>query len=143
MTVGENTWVTVIEADDYLAENTNALHWFSLPTVLQGGESKNNFLVQANTLLRAAYVIPISETNIEVRQAQIELANFLANNRVNFEQHSTMYTLGIRHFQVGEWLESLKIQNADTLFPAIVKNLLSNYMRRNYIVTIPKEKDAL
>jgi len=77
---GENTWITVAEADLYLAYRLTASSWFALPeSASPGDKSKETLLVTAFFFLQSKYGIPASSTDDNLRIAQCELALFFCD----------------------------------------------------------------
>lgn len=142
ITVGTDSWVTIVEADNYLQTKINAKSWFELkeePTQ-SGQNSKESFLKEAyyRLLYNSEFVLTASSTNSMLKHAQIEFALFLLQNYKDYFKREAKIASGIKSFSYSKWRESL----ADSIkIPYYINNILSKagFSYSNYLVDITVE----
>lgn len=135
LVVGQNSWVTISEADDYLTDSVNAFSWFDIPSSLGPGVlSKESLLVTAYYWLTndGRFDLPASSTNDLVKYAQIELAWWIFQHSVEFLKREALITSGVKEFEYSKWREKLGKQE---LPPRIVGSL-SSFKCSNNVVTL-------
>lgn len=119
LTVGTNSWVTLIEANDYLSEKFNASAWTSLTNA-----EKEQCLITAYRWVQrlTAYNIPASSTLSHVKYAQIELAWYVYSYYDSHIKRDALYDQGVRDFKISKWEETL----VESRLPRIVSDLLED-----------------
>lgn len=124
LVVGENSWVTVAEADDYLSLRMGAAEWFALPTSAAPGEaSKELYLVSAYQYLIAypgTSLLP-EDDDQAIKDAQCEMALFLQQYGDEYARRQALMDSGVQEFTASrDWKEKL----SESDLPQNVKNLL-------------------
>ena len=120
ITVGTNSWVTVAEANTYLATKYGAGAWAALSVA-----DKEALLITAYNLLRrqSGYNIDPASTNQNVKDAQCETAWFWYLHGEEWDKRSALYASGVRSFTVMSWTESLQTPT----LPQFIKDLLTEF----------------
>jgi len=143
LVVGENSWATVAEADDYLTDRVGTQEWFNLDeTPSAAGEpSKETYLIMAyNYLLtKNGYCLDSTLTDENVKKAQIEFAFYFVDNFTEFEDDSNSLTKGAGSFNLSKWREQLNSEanwNGDYPLPAFVSVFLTEYQCTNVTVNL-------
>ncbi|MEJ2248037.1 MAG: hypothetical protein P8Y70_00070 [Candidatus Lokiarchaeota archaeon] len=141
--VGQNSWCTISEADEYLTTRMNASNWFSLndEPANPGEDSKETFLISAfNWLLNSSGVsLSITLTDYNVKKAQIEAGLFLLHYGKELEDRRSAIFTGVKSFRFSNRSETLDIYNLRLPFHII--NLLSDYNTVNTTVLLKGEYD--
>jgi hypothetical protein len=121
LTVGVNSWVTVAEADAYLADKYGAGDWAGLPNA-----TKESLLITSYRWIQRLqdYSISPASTNIKVKSAQIELAWYIYNNSTQDEKRRALQAQGVEEFKLGKWEEKL----GTAQLPFDVQDLLSDFL---------------
>lgn len=133
LVVGTNSWVSVAEADTYLADTPGATDWFDLVDEVglkKGEESKASYLILSfRTLTTHTDLIGLSPsiTDDNVKYAQIEFALYLLRYREDLEQRGLLIDSGVKEFDVGEWREIFFERGGSV--PSRVLSLLNDYSR--------------
>ena len=135
--VGQNSWVTIIEADTYLTIRMSAEDWFVLSDVANPGEtSKSSLLVTAFHWLMNSPQLDLlpNLTDDFIKNAQIESALFLLEhyNELN-ARRAAMYT-GVEEFKLSEKSEKLNINNLQ--IPDYIIGMLGLYVTENTTVEL-------
>ena len=117
LTVGTNSWVTVIEADNYLSDKFGADGWSAL-----SNNVKEQCLVTAFWWLYTypGLNVPKTSTNEKIKTAQIELAWWVYNNYPEFEKRGVLIASGVEDFTLSKWKEKLGKQD----LPYFILNLI-------------------
>lgn len=120
LTVGTNSWVTVIEADSYMESKWGASAW-----ALLTADQKKQALITAFNWIQSSYDYSVSpaSTAAKVKNAQLEAAWYIENNWAEHEKRAAIYAQGVRDFTVSKFRESLKEPD----LPKIVKDLLAGF----------------
>ena len=110
--VGQNSWVTVVEADAYLSDRINAEDWFGLNELGVSGEvSRLSLLMSAYYWLLNASQLELSSdlTDDNVKNAQIEAAFFLLEHYTALNQRRAAMSTGVEEFRLSTKREKLNI----------------------------------
>lgn len=108
--VGQNSWVTVLEADAYLETKTGSQGWFLLNTspATPGEPSKESYLITAfYWLLDDSFGLSASLTSDLIKRAQFEAAYFLLNYSSEYEDREAKIAMGVNDFKNSKWEETL------------------------------------
>jgi len=135
--VGQNSWVTISEADSYLTIRMSAEDWFDLSDSADPGEvSKTTLLVTAFRWLMNSPQLSLTSSLIDdsIKNAQIEAALFLLEhyNELN-ERRAAMFT-GVEEFGLSKRKEKLNIENLQ--IPDFIIGSLGLYTAENTTVTL-------
>ena len=127
LTVGQNSWASVAEADAYLGDRIGAADWFSLPVspVAPGENAKESMLVSAFYWLSNSYSLPATLTNINVKNAQIEGALFLLDNYAEYEARRAAIASGVTDFRISKRAETFDPNSFS--IPSNIDDMLSDY----------------
>lgn len=133
--VTTNSWVTLIEADDYLDEKSSATAWASL-----GDDDKSRHLISAYRWINRIPDYDISVVTDNLKFAQIELAWYLYVNGDTHQKHEALQAQGVKSFDISKFSEDL---SGTTGLPPIVQDLLDEYNTNagGYFPTIDREVD--
>ena len=126
--VGENSWVDITDADDYLSDKFNADIWITTLTSAQ----KAQLLI---TSWRWIYYYPYYSipqdisgfTNPKkstIQSAQIELAWWYYNYGLTHEQRMALQADGVTDFTLSKWREAQDKTKND--LPQSIKEMLVN-----------------
>jgi hypothetical protein len=118
LAVGTNSWVTRAEADTYLADRIGTDLWDALTDA-----NKDKYLVTAYYWIinYPGVTATASDTDQNLKNAQIEAALFLVSFYDDLNSRSGLYTSGVRRFTKSKWSETLEKQT----LPPSVENPLS------------------
>ena len=142
ITIGSNSWVTVIEADAYLSDRVDTTEWFALPdtnivagTPVPGTPCKEGYLIMAYRWLRSrpGLVLPSSSTDSALLEAQILSANWVLNWMDDVERRDALRATGVTAFDFSKWKESL---SSDPPLPSFILGLLNGYCNENTLVDL-------
>ena len=136
MTVGTDSWVTVAEANTYLADKYGASTWSALTDAI-----KQDLLI---TAFRAIYFsgdynIPKTSTNEFVKNAQIETAWYLYNFNTEIEKRSALQEQGVLSFSLSKFSETYK--GNYSLIAPIAKKMLMSFESWDVFGTFDREVD--
>jgi hypothetical protein len=134
LVVGTNSWVTVAEADTYLSEKWEAGTTWS---GLTNAEKEAALITSYRWIKRKYPAIPAASTNVNVKNAQIELAWYIVNFNEEHVKRSALYTQGVRKFKISKWSETLMKSE----LPDGIDDLLEDFLtgQGNYFPTITRE----
>ena len=133
LTVGTNSWATIAEADTYLTNRIGAEDWFDLSdTGDPGAVSKETLLITAFYRLSASYNIEASETDTNLKNAQIEAAFFLMDNFVEFDERDKTLAAGVQKFRQSQWSEDYRDGFTEVMFPGFILNFIKDYTGGSY-----------
>lgn len=142
LVVGQNSWVTVTEADEYLADRINATEWFGLNEVEEEGEvSKETLLITAFFWLSGSPQLSLlpTLTNDSVKRAQIEAAFFLMEHYSALNERRAAIFTGVEDFKLSNRREKLNIINLQV--PDHILGMLDVYSVVNTTTTLKGEYD--
>lgn len=114
ITVGQNSWVTIAEADTYLEDRMGGKDWFDLPDSEAPGEtSKTSLLVSSFFWLSGAPQLQLSPslTDSNVKNAQIEGALFLLEHYSELNERRAAVATGVENYKMSRKSEKLDINN--------------------------------
>ena len=135
--VGTNSWVTVAEADTYKSDKWDSGDW----TTLNNNE-KEKALVSAYRWIQSKqeYNISPTSTSQKVKDAQIELADYIIDYWSEHKERDALYAQGVRDFTLSKWKE--KLEKPD--LPFIVQDLLSDSLLNagGYMPLFERELEA-
>jgi len=119
--VGTNSWVTVAQADTYLADKYGAGAWAALDATTV----KTPLLISAYRWLRrlSGYSLPAASLSQNLKDAQCEAAWYLYKHNDEAEKREALRAQGVKDFKVMSFSETL---TASTL-PAVIADLLSGF----------------
>lgn len=133
LVVGTNSWVTLVEANAYMNDKWDASDWSGL-TDLQ----KESLLISAYRRIRSVFSIAASNTDENVKYAQIELAWYIYEYWDDHERRAALYAQGVREFKISRFSETL----VGTQLPQHVLDLLDDYNTKNaYFAELDRELD--
>jgi hypothetical protein len=143
LTVGQNSWVTIAEADTYLTERIGAESWFDkADTDDPGLTTKSSLLVTAFQWLMASPQLELSAglTDSLVKNAQIESALFLMEHYNALNERRAAMSTGVTEFQLSKKMERLDISKL-TIPPHII-GLLGAYCIENAFAVLKGHYDS-
>ena len=118
--VGTNSWISIIDANEYFGDIWDGQFWSSLSL-----DEKQRLLITAcKWILSAGYSISMSSTAQKVKDAQCELAREVYNSFAEYKKRNTLYASGVRNFNFDGWSETL---TKGTL-PVNIGTLLEDYV---------------
>lgn len=122
VTVGTNSWITLIEANSYMDDRFNSSVWDSAIDA-----NKNKSIVTAFRWLYNSqkFNIPLTATSQIVKDAQSELANYILVNFAEFEKRRALQSQGVEEFNTLKWHEKF-IKEAD--IPQFINDMLTDYV---------------
>ena len=129
LSVGQNSWTTIIEADDYLTDRIGAEAWFDLADSGDpGADSKTSFLISAYQWLIGAPQLELSAdlTDVNVKRAQMEAALFLLEHYKALNERRAALFTGVTEFVLSRKSEKLNIDNLT--IPIHIIGLLRDYL---------------
>lgn len=143
LVVGQNSWVTVDEADSYLTERIGSEAWFDLSTSSSpGGVGKESLIISAYFWLFGSPELSLSNslTDILIKNAQIESVLFLLEHYTELnERRAAMFT-GVKDFKMSKRSESLDV--SQLRIPSHIIGMLSAYQISNCVVELKGEYDV-
>lgn len=144
LTVGQNSWATVAEANAYLGDRIGAETFFDLPDdpLAPGQESKASLMVSAFQWIMGCGQFDLSPTMADsfIKNGQIEAALFLHQHYVELnERRAAMYT-GLKEFTMGRRREYLDIKQLAV--PDFIAGFFSSYSSANELAELKGEYDA-
>jgi hypothetical protein len=128
LTVGQNSWATILEADVLLTDRLNATAWFELGDVADPGElSKSTLLVTAFHWLSSSPQLSLSPslTDGVVKFAQVEAAFFLLEHYEELNERRAALFTGVDEFELSKKREKLNLSNLQ--IPDFIIGALSDY----------------
>ena len=108
--VGENSYVTIAEADSFYTTRPGTVYWFTLEEAppSPGEESKEGWLVTAYYwLFDDSFGLPASSDNPIVKRAQLEAAVFLMDYMDEYRDRIAKTAGGVTSFMISRWMENL------------------------------------
>lgn len=136
--VGINSWITIAEADAYLTDRIDAVEWFTLAdTGAAGSNNKTSYIVSAFYWLYASelFVIPKSNSDQDVKDAQAEVCLFLLKYSSDYERRQALISSGVKDFTRSKWSETLN----EVSVPVNIRGMLHAYDFSNAIVQMYPE----
>ena len=143
LVVGTNSWVSVAEADAYLADRIDAGEWFLLAdSGAAGVRAKGSLLVSAFTWRSGSPQLTIasSSTDDDVKNAQIEAAWFLHEYYEEMKDRRAAIASGVTSLRMSRRAESLSAGNLT--IPTHILGMLSSYRASNLTADLRGEYDA-
>lgn len=140
--VGVDSWVTVIEADAYLTYRMGTEEWFALTgEAVPGSYSKEALLGTAcRELLNCPSIsVTLTNTNDNVKNAQIEMALFLTEHFDELNDRRAAIATGLDSFYLGKRREDLR--NFFVGVPEYILSMLGDYSNANLFVEISSPYD--
>jgi hypothetical protein len=134
--VGENSWVTLTEANDYLESRIGASDWLSLTS-----DQQKKLIISAFRWIYFSGKFSIAKTadSENVKNAQIEAAWWMNNYFEELEKRQAMQAGGVTSFKLSKWEEDY---SGKTDFPETVKGLLEDFETSgNYFPKIQRAND--
>lgn len=119
MTVGTDTWVTIVQADAYFSTRLGASWWAAL-----ANPAKETLLVTAfNWLLYdAAFGLSPETDSPDVRVAQMEAAYFLHDHQAEYEGRAANIAGGVTSVSASKWSESYgSLQKPERVIAALMR----------------------
>lgn len=142
LVVGQNSWVTVIEADAFLTDRINAEDWFVLAAAGAAGVvSKSTLLASAYRWLLNAPQLELSSslTDDNIKNAQIEAAFFLLEHYNALNQRRAAMSTGVESFKLLGKSEKLNINKLQ--IPDHIIGMLRAYAAENTIAQLKGHYD--
>jgi len=133
--VGTNSWITLAEADDYMDGKVEDTNWDS-----KTGDQKNRAIVSAFRMIynSGKFNIPKTATAQIVKDAQSELADYLAEFYSSHKKRTALRAQGVNDFKVSKWEEkSFK----DPEIPSYIVDMLDDYLQGvgGYFPTVSRD----
>ena len=120
LTVGTNTWVTLAEANSYMAAKWGAESWSEM-----SAENRKKLLIHAyNWINRLSNYSFGSTITTNMKYAQIELSWYVYENNDGHKKHEALNAQGVKEFDISKFSEKL---TGKTELPQTVKDLLADY----------------
>lgn len=143
LVVGQNSWVTVAEADIYLGDKIKAIEWFNLSELPSnpGEVAKESLLITAFYWLSGSPELSISPTltDSNVKNAQIEAAWFLYNYYDEYDARRAAIFSGLKSFQYSKRSEDLVVDQIG--IPDYIIGMLRDYGIKNTTALLLGEYD--
>ena len=142
LVVGTDTWITVIEADNYLKYRMGTEEWFALQKESNPGvRSKETVLGTAYRELLNCPALSVTPdlSNNEVKNAQAEMALFLSTHFEELDDRRAGVATALNSFTLGKRREDLR-----TFFigvPEYIIGMLGDYSSTNVTVEINSPYD--
>lgn len=144
LVVGQNSWATVLEADEYLSNRVKTGDWFSLPDAPTnpGDESKETYLITSFYTLIGWDTLNLTPdlTDENVKNAQIEFAFFLLNYYEDYDKRMAIQAQGVTRFEFSKREEEYKA--GGVTLPPVVEGLLSEYSTGNTFFVLKGQYDS-
>lgn len=144
LSVGDNSYVTVAEADTYLTNRIEAEAWFALSeTAGPGAVSKESYLVSAFTWLRSSPSLSLPEASTEdaIKNAQIESAFYLLEHYTALNARRSAQSQGVVSNRLSKKWEEFADKDVSEI-PSYILGSLSAYMTGNEIVQLAGQYDV-
>jgi len=143
LSVGQNSWTTITEANTYLTDRIGAEAWFDLAdSGSPGANSKTSFLISAYQWLSGAPQVELSAglADENVKRAQIEAALFLLEHYRALNERRAALATGVTEFKLSRKSEKLNIGNLT--IPMHIIGLLGDYSSRNGVALLKGHYDV-
>jgi hypothetical protein len=129
----ENSWVTIAEADIYLADKAGASAW-PLST------EKVALLITAfrEIYMSPLFSIPKTSTNERVKAAQIELAFWLMDYNEDRGKREALQIMGVTSAKADDTQENY---NCKFVMPNFITDILSGFMTGSTIAKFHRKVD--
>jgi|WetSurMetagenome_2_1015567.scaffolds.fasta_scaffold265609_1 hypothetical protein len=129
----ENSWVTIAEADAYLADKFGASAW-ALST------EKAALLITAFREIYSSslFSIPKTSTNEKVKMAQIEMGFWLLNYNDDKGKREALQIMGVTSAKADDTQENY---NCKFIMPPFITDLLSGFMTGSTIAKFHRKVD--
>jgi hypothetical protein len=130
LVVGQNSWVTIAEADTYISNKINSGSWSTV--------DKAKYLITAFFAIFTSPDLSISknETNEKVKLAQIELAFWYIDNYNSWMKRQSIQSMGVTSFSVDSIHESYNNKGS---LPLYILDMLSDYKTGSTIATFDRD----
>lgn len=121
MTVGQDTWITLTDADKYFQTKWGASAWLSL-----NNNQKESLLITAYNWINQQSFFSISpaSTDRAVLQAQCEAAWFIYKFFDGYEERRALQEAGVKAFIISEFEEDF---NNKQQFPKFISDILKDF----------------
>lgn len=131
--VGTNSWVTIAEANAYLADKWGASAW----TGLDADTQKTPLLISAYRWIRrmTGYATPETTTDQNLKDAQCEAAWYLYKNNDGAEKRDALRAQGVKDFRVMSFSETLSAATVPEAVADLLKDYESTYGHAKFTVT--------
>jgi len=122
--INTNSWVSVIEANNYLADKWNV---GTLWTALNDTQKEQALVTAFHWIqsIKKYNISPLSTAN-KIKYAQIELAYYIIQYYTQHKKRDALYAQGVRNFSISKWSETI---DKSTL-PPEVDGLLIDFITR-------------
>lgn len=116
LVVGDNSWVTLAEAEVYFSERIGAGPWEALPD----DATKEKYLISAFRWIYydPAFTAPAAADDDGVKFGQCEAALFLITHADEYAKRDALIASGVESFTFSKWSETL----GEVVKPAAVAN---------------------
>lgn len=130
LVVGTNSWVTIAEADSYIANKINSDSWTAI--------DKAKYLISA---FYAIYTspdlnIPKDSTNEKVKIAQMELAYWFLDNYTAWTKRQALQNMGVTEFRADGISE---VYNNKGSLPFYILDMLKDFKTGSTIATFERD----
>jgi len=143
LVVGTNSWVSIAEADAYLADRIDAEAWFLLSdSGASGVRTKGSLLVSSFFWLQGSPQLEIasSSTDPNVKNAQIEAAWFLQEYYEEMKDRRAALASGVKSLRMSRRAETLSLSNLS--IPIHILGMLSEFQISNTIAVLKGHYDS-
>jgi hypothetical protein len=115
LTVGENTYITLLEIDDYMYFSSLP-EWFSLPDAPEnnGTVAKESYLFETFEIIVNYLTVKLS-VNPELKDIQKQLTKYFFQHKEIVEKRLRDVSTGIERTDIGHWEEVLRKENFSML----------------------------
>jgi len=127
LTVGVNTYITILEIDDYMTYQNNT-SWYTLPDapLNPGALSKESYLIQVFDML-VRFLGGAPSVNEILKQAQKETVIYYYENEAIIKKRARDVNTGVERTNIGDWEEWLNLDNFNYI-PKSVQQMLGDYI---------------
>ena len=142
LSVGQNSWVTIVEADTYLTDRIDASNWFDLgDTGDPGASSKTTLLASSFHWLMGDVSLELSATltDANVKNAQMEGALFLLKYGAELQAKRAFLSFGGKSFRLSKRWENFDLRGLT--IPVHILGLLREYQQSNMTVELKGHYD--
>ena len=137
ITVGTNSWITLAEADAYLANKFGADNWAA---AVQSSREQAIITAFWRIYGSSEYTIAKSSTDENVKNAQAETAYFILTYSGELSKRAALQSAGVKSHSVSKFKETYS-GNVGTLLPQEAIDLLDSFQSFNPVGTISRDLD--
>lgn len=146
LVVGSNSYVTVLEADEYLTNRIGADKWFTLPDtpLSPGTDSKESFLITSYNWLTgsSALDLPSTSDNQKIKEAQIEASLYLLEYYEAHKDRQAKQAQGVESFTFSKRSEGYTEPGSSSGIPANILGLLAQWQTSQSFFNLKGQYDV-